>query len=131
MWFHFFTERDFYLFIYLFNVYCTETSEQRLMIWMCVKQYRIQALERNVCVCANERESVCEGPWEDQRRNLADSSGLNDQRNKRCSRWRGESFGWYSIICTRYGRMKHASDIKRASVSALFRLSANVDLPND
>lgn len=58
MWFHFFTERDFYLFIYLFNVYCTETSEQRLMIWMCVKQYRIQALERNVCVRELEREGV-------------------------------------------------------------------------
>ncbi len=129
MWFHFFTERDCYLFFIFSHVYCTETSERRLMIWMCVILYRTQALECNVCVCEWERES--ERPGEDQRRNLADSSGLNDQRNKHCSRWRGESLGWYSSIWERYGRRKHASDIKRASVIVSFKLSTNVDLPND
>lgn len=123
--------RTWFLFIYLF-IQCLlhrnfRTEADDLDVCETIPNTSL----REKCVCARIRERVCEGPWEDQRRNLADSSGLNDQRNKRCSRWRGESFGWYSIKCARYGRIKHASDIKRASLSALFRLSANVDLPND
>ncbi len=91
--------------------------------------FREQCVCVCVCVCEWERES--ERPGEDQRMNLADSSGLNDQRNKRCSRWRGESLGWYNSIWERYGRRKHASDIKRASVIVSFKLSTNVDLPNE